>query len=91
MILSQQTDMQQAFLHNEITYSEYRDYLSLYREAYSKNPILSSIENYQLYLNEQLNDGYDAWFVYDSGWNSLLLNTTDWTCCVRIRHNLVVL
>lgn len=79
LILSKQTEMQQSFFHNEITYSEYRDYLSSYRVAYSKNHILSSIEKHLLYIEEQLYNGYDAWFVYDSGWNSLFLNTADWT------------
>lgn len=78
-ILSQQTTMQQLFLHKEITYSEYREYLSEYRAAYSKNPILSSVEKYMRYIKEQLNSGHDAWIVYDSGWNSLFFNLADWT------------
>ncbi len=78
-ILLKQYDMQHDFFHQTISYTEYKEYLKNYNTAYSKNDVFMSIEQRLRYIEGQLSDGYDAWFVYDSGWNALFSGKVDWT------------
>ena len=77
--LLKQYDMQHDFFHNNISSAEYREYLKEYNDANNRNNVFMSIEQRLRYIENQMNHNYDAWFVYDSGWNSLFLNEADWT------------
>lgn len=78
-ILNAQLDMQQKFSHGKISYNEYRSYLREYRSAYTKNDVLRSIENKEIYIDNLASNGYDAWFIYETGWRSLFGSNFDWT------------
>lgn len=78
-ILNKQFDMQQKFSHGEIAYNEYRSYLSEYHSAYTQNDVLRSIENKEKYIDILASKGYDSWFIYETGWNSVFFSEFDWT------------
>ena len=48
--LSKQTYMQQSYMNDEISFEEYREYLSDYNYAYSRSELLSVIEKHADYL-----------------------------------------
>lgn len=76
--LSKQTAMQQAYVNEEITFDEYRDYLSDYNYAYSRSELLSVIEQHADYLAEKEREtGVRGWFIYDTGWQKMYAEDAD--------------
>lgn len=70
--LAKQIVMKEAFLAETISFEEYREYLSEYNYAYSRNELLSVIESHADYLQrKEAETGVHTWFVYDTGWNKL--------------------
>lgn len=77
--LAKRDEMQLLYANDEITFDEYRSYLSEYNYAYSRNECFEIIENHANYIDNLNNDGKQAWFVYDTGWKKLFFVDTDWT------------
>ena len=62
--LAKQSMMQQAYVNEEITFDEYRDYLSDYNYAYSRSELLSVIEKHADYLaQKESQTGVRGWFL----------------------------
>ncbi|MBQ9716850.1 MAG: hypothetical protein IJV76_02565, partial [Clostridia bacterium] len=76
--LAKQTAMQQAYVNEEITFDEYRDYLSDYNYAYSRSELLSVIEKHADYLaRKEAETGVRGWFIYDTGWQKMYSEDAD--------------
>ncbi len=76
--LSKQTMMQQAYVNEEITFDEYREYLSDYNYAYSRSELLSVIEKHADYLaQKEAETGVRGWFLYDTGWKKMYSEDAD--------------
>ena len=76
--LAKQTAMQQAYVNEEITFEEYRDYLSDYNYAYSRSELLSVIEKHAEYLaRKEAETGVRGWFIYDTGWQKMYAEDAD--------------
>ena len=76
--LARQTEMQQAYVNEEIPFEEYRDYLSDYNYAYSRSELLSVIEAHAEYLaQKEAETGVRGWFVYDTGWKKMYSEDAD--------------
>lgn len=76
--LSKQTMMQQAYVNEEITFDEYREYLSDYNYAFSRSKLLEVIEQHASYLQEkEAKTGVKGWFLYDTGWQKMYAEDAD--------------
>jgi len=76
--LAKQNMMQQAYVNEEITFDEYRDYLSDYNYAYSRSELLSVIEKHADYLaQKESQTGVRGWFIYDTGWQKMYSEDAD--------------
>lgn len=76
--LAKQTMMQQAYVNEEITFEEYREYLSDYNYAYSRSELLSVIEKHADYLaRKEAETGVRGWFIYDTGWKKMFSEDAD--------------
>lgn len=76
--LSKQSAMQQAYVREEITFDEYREYLSDYNYAYSRSELLSVIEQHADYLaRKEAETGIKGWFIYDTGWQKMYTEDAD--------------
>lgn len=76
--LSRQTTMQQAYVNDEITFDEYRQYLSDYNYAFSRSELLKIIESHADYLEKkESTTGIKGWFAYDTGWKKLYSGDAD--------------
>lgn len=69
----------ESYRNDEMTLEEYRDYLSKYNYAYSHTEILTQIENHVSYIDKMAENGKEAWFVYDTGWQKLWQGGFDWS------------
>jgi hypothetical protein len=71
-ILVKQDEMLEKYLLEEINFDEYREYLTDYNYAYSRNEILAVIENHLYYIEKTTAvKNIDTWFIYDTGWKKL--------------------
>ena len=71
-ILSRKEQMQAAYMAEEITFEEYRAYLSDYNDAYSRDELLAVVEEQAAYLvGVRERTGKTGWFLYDTGWRKL--------------------
>ena len=76
--LGKQSIMQQAYVNEEITFEEYREYLSDYNYAYSRSELLSVIEQHAAYLQQkEAETGVKGWFIYDTGWQKMYAEDAD--------------
>ncbi len=76
--LAKQNMMQQAYVNEEITFDQYRDYLSDYNYAYSRSELLSIIEKHADYLaRKEAETGVRGWFIYDTGWQKMYSEDAD--------------
>ncbi len=76
--LAKQTAMQQAYVNEEITFDEYREYLSDYNYAYSRSTLLAVVEQHTSYLAEkEAETGVCGWFLYDTGWQKMYAEDAD--------------
>ena len=70
--------MQQAYVNDEITIDEYRQYLSDYNYAFSRSELLKIIESHADYLEKkESTTGIKGWFAYDTGWKKLYSGDAD--------------
>jgi hypothetical protein len=71
-ILIKQDEMLEKYLLEEISFDEYREYLTNYNYAYSRNEIFAVIENHLYYIEQTTAiKNINTWFVYDTGWKKL--------------------
>jgi len=77
-ILLQEREMREKYNLNEISSEEYTTYLSEYASALLKDTAYNELERRIIYIKNQRNKGYEAWLIYDTGWNALLLEEIDW-------------
>mgnify|MGYP004603142713 CR=1 FL=1 len=82
--MAKKEQMQSAYANDEISYEEYRSFLSDYNYAYSRTDLLKIIENHAAYIDRLSSDGKNAWFVYDTGWKTWLISSFDWTIYAAI-------
>ncbi|MBR4204838.1 MAG: hypothetical protein IKQ92_05105 [Clostridia bacterium] len=76
--LSKQSAMQEAYVNEEISFEEYRAFLSDYNYAYSRSELLSVIEKHADYLvSKEAETGVKGWFLYDTGWRRLVEGDAD--------------
>jgi len=77
-ILSRQDRMRAAYVAEEITFEEYRAYLSDYNDAYSRDELLKTVEARAAYLQATYErTGEAGWFLYDTGWRKLYESGAD--------------
>ncbi|MGM9652109.1 MAG: hypothetical protein ACI3XP_00535 [Eubacteriales bacterium] len=70
--------MAEAYANEQITFDEYRDYLSDYNYAYSRSELLSVIEKHADYLvRKEAETGIKGWFIYDTGWQKMYAEDAD--------------
>lgn len=77
-VLGVKDRMAEDYLAERITYEEYRDYLSEYNDAYTRNELLLPVEERASYLSARLEaTGERGWFLYDTGWRCLFSGGAD--------------
>lgn len=70
--------MAEAYANEQITFDEYREYLSDYNYAYSRSELLSVIEKHADYLaQKEAETGVRGWFIYDTGWQKMYAEDAD--------------
>ncbi len=70
--------MRSDYINEQITDSEYIEYISDYNYANSHNENLKVIEEHERYLIDlEKNSNIKAHFVYDTGWQKLFFNSFD--------------
>ena len=72
-------DLQKQYIDGAMSVEEYQEILSEYNTAYSRDIYLARVENHLIYIDTQKEEGREAWFVYDTGWNKLFFQGYDWT------------
>lgn len=77
--LNQYPLMLKAYEKKEITFEEYRRYLSEYEYAYNRETYINIINNHVSYIDRLAAEGREAWFIYDTGWKTLFYTAFDWT------------
>ena len=76
--LAKKNLMQQAYVNEEISFDEYREYLSDYNYAYSRSDFLAVIEMHAEYLlMKEAQTGVKGWFLYDTGWQKIYAEDAD--------------
>lgn len=76
--LSKEREMQTAYINNEISFDEYREYLSDYNYAYSRSRLLETIERHAEYLvQKEAETDVRGWFIYDTGWQKMYSEDAD--------------
>ncbi len=70
--------MRAAYINEEITFEEYREYQDDYNYAQSRDEYLKIIEEHEAYLKQtEEKTGTRAWFLYDTGWKKLINTGAD--------------
>ncbi len=70
---------QEAYLNKELSVEEFRVYLDEYNYAASRKEIFGMIEEHARYIDRLADEGEEAWFLYDTGWEYLFFSDFDWT------------
>lgn len=78
-ILAKKASTQEAYLTEQISFSEYAEYLDRYNDAYGRDGLFSSIEEHLRYIDRLAEQGIEADFVYDTGWRKLFETPFDYT------------
>ncbi len=70
--------VEEAYRSGAMGYEEYREYLSEYNYAYSRDELLKTIEEHRDYLiGLEEETGVRGWFLYDTGWRRLFAGDAD--------------
>ena len=70
--------VEEAYRSSAMGYEEYREYLSEYNYAYSRDELLKTIEEHRDYLiGLEEETGVRGWFLYDTGWRRLFAGDAD--------------
>ena len=76
--LSRKAVVEEAYRSGDMEFEEYREYLSAYNYAYSRDELLKTIEEHRDYLMElEEKTGVKGWFLYDIGWRKLFSGDAD--------------
>ena len=76
--LAQKDAINEQYSNGTINFMEYWDFMEDYNYAYTRNELFTIIENHRDYIDQIAEQKEkDAWFVYDTGWRSLLHNGFD--------------
>ncbi len=77
-LLAKKDIMQEAYLREEISLPEYREYLSEYSSAEARSDLFETIERHEEYLKARdSGSGTSGWFLYDTGWRRLFSGDAD--------------
>lgn len=76
-ILANKTHMDNGYQNKTISYEEYSAFLSEYSTSGAKSLALEQVENRAFYIDEKAQKGQSAHFVYDTGWNLILMPEFD--------------
>ena len=82
--LSKYDDINKAYLQGEIEFDVYRTYLQEYSYAYNRNELFQTIEDHVTYIDAMEKKDKDAWFVYDTGWETLYFSSFDWSLYITL-------
>jgi len=74
----------EAYLQGKLSKDELDILLQEYDYAYTHGPILTLVEEQAEYLNDLASENREGWFVYDTGWKTLLFQPFDWTVFAMI-------
>lgn len=77
-------EFSELYAEDKISLHEYSEYLFEYNRAFLSNSTFIRIEQHKDYIDELAMRGYDADFVYDTGWKQLLFGDFDWTLFIAI-------
>ena len=76
--LSRKAVVEEAYRSGDMEFEEYREYLSAYNYAYSRDELLKTSEEHRDYLMElEEKPGVKGWFLYDIGWRKLFSGDAD--------------
>lgn len=78
-ILACSDEVDAAYQNLEISLAEYQEFMEQREYAASRQELFKTIENHVRYIDEMRQNGYEAWFVYDTGWTMLFFSDFDWT------------
>jgi ABC-type transport system involved in multi-copper enzyme maturation permease subunit len=77
-ILLKKDEVFEKYFAEEISFDEYREYLTDYNYAYSRSELFKRIEEHAQYIDQTAaQKNISAWFIYDTGWNKLLHRNFD--------------
>lgn len=79
LTLENYDEIRELYAEEQISYEEYSDYLLEYNYALANSGIFNDIERHRDYIDVMSEAGYDADFVYDTGWTQLFIGDFDWT------------
>lgn len=78
-ILACSDEVDAAYQNLEISLAEYQEFMEQREYAASRQELFKTIEDHVQYIDEMKESGYEAWFVYDTGWTMLFFSDFDWT------------
>lgn len=78
-ILERSYEVDAAYQNLELSLAEYQEFIEQREYATSRQDLFRTIENHVKYIDEMCRNGYEAWFVYDTGWTTLIFSDFDWT------------
>lgn len=78
-ILACSDEVDAAYQNLDISLAEYQEFMEQREYAASRQELFKTIEDHVQYIDEMKGSGYEAWFVYDTGWTMLFFSDFDWT------------
>lgn len=78
-ILERSYEIDAAYQNFELSLDEYQEFIQQREYATSRQDLFRTIENHVKYIDEMCRSGHEAWFVYDTGWTTLIFSDFDWT------------
>ncbi len=78
-ILARSAEVDAAYQNLEISLAEYQEFMEQREYATSRQELFKTIEDHVQYIDGMKESGYEAWFVYDTGWTMLFFSDFDWT------------
>ena len=83
-ILERSYEIDAAYQNLELSLEEYQEFIQQREYAASRQDLFRTIENHVKYIDEMNQNGYEAWFVYDTGWTTLIFSNFDWSLYAAI-------
>ncbi|MBQ7939639.1 MAG: hypothetical protein IJ281_04605 [Clostridia bacterium] len=78
------SEMERAYYAEEITRREYTEFVQEYNRMTAREAVFALVEDRADFIDAMAAEGYEAWFVYDTGWKTLFLTGFDWTLYAAI-------
>ena len=76
--LARSGEMDTAYQNLEISREEYETYRQQREYAVSRGELFRTIEKHVEYIEKMEQNGREAWFLYDTGWTTLIFSNFDW-------------